>query len=122
MKDEYSFYDDLFSVRLKVSIGEIQRRAINKDYREQLKEDLIRETDVGHLIEIVKDRKINYIIWLEKEFSVYTLIHETIHLVHRVLKKCSIPILDNKNQMELFAYYYEWWVRKLFNELEIINQ
>jgi len=116
MKDEYTFYDDLFSGRLKICIGEIQRRSINKDYEKQISE-VIEETDIGHLIEIVKDKKINYIIWLEKDFSIYTLMHEIVHLVHRILDKASIPIIDNNNQMELFAYYYEWWTRTIFNNM-----
>ncbi len=63
------------------------------------------------------EKEISYIVWIENKNGFYTLIHEIVHLITRIFTDRSIPI--SKGNDEIFAYYQNWWFKKLWR---IMNQ
>lgn len=53
-----------------------------------------------------------YLVIVEGKKDFYTLLHETIHLVHHILSDRMIPV--NEKNTEIIAYLSEYWFRTLW--------
>jgi hypothetical protein len=59
-----------------------------------------------------KDKYKYYIIWIENKKDFYTLFHESIHLVRRIMVDRNVPF--NETNDEFIAYYETFWFKKLW--------
>lgn len=54
-------------------------------------------------------------MWIRSRKDFYTLLHETTHLVVKVFELSNIDI--NSFTTENFAFYHEFWFKKLWHEM-----
>lgn len=59
----------------------------------------------------------HYIVWVEEKRDFYTLLHESVHLVKRIMVHRDIPFNDKND--ELIAYYLTFWFRKLWRAMNV---
>lgn len=58
-----------------------------------------------------------YIVWLRNRYDFYTLVHEVAHLVIEVFADKNIEV--NNETTEVFAWYQEFWIKKLWDLMRI---
>lgn len=84
---------------------------LNKKYSIDIEDDY---TDcLGVTMQANTKDRTYYIIWVKHLNDTQTLVHETLHLVYKILDDRGI-LLDNDNN-ETVAYYLSFWFQKLYS-------
>jgi uncharacterized membrane protein len=111
------FYDEVYFTTLYFYWGctrDEVKRHIDRKLNIDLKSDF---DDLFHAESWVftLDRHNYYVVWVENKKNFYGLVHEITHTIFKVFNDRGIPICY-ENQ-ETFAYYHEYWLRRLWKEM-----
>lgn len=104
----YKFFDPLFYANVWLLIGS------REEFNEEL-DNSIHETDQALTIQMTNGDVTRFYVWLKNCSRYYNMVHETLHLAHRILNHASIDITNDN--IELVAYYQNYWVRKFWHKM-----
>ena len=109
----YKILEDVFFCRVHVFLDgtyedyrkKLESLGVNRPKHEPSASDNLIYGESG------SDENGNYFIYVKDQSDLGTIHHEVIHLIFRVLGSKGIPI--NIENEETFAYYSEYWFKKI---------
>ena len=83
---------------------------LSKKYNIDIEDDY--SDCLGVTMQANTNERTYYILWVKHLDDTQTLVHETLHLIYKILDDRGIVLGNNNN--ETVAYYLSFWFQKLY--------
>jgi len=114
---KFKFLCPIFGVEVCLNLGEIDKDNPPTIFGAEYTPNGDSSAETTTIISEKNGEKIEvgYHVWVKDKTDYHSMVHETLHLVKRILDKKGIPF-DGDNE-ELIAYYQGYWVRKFWHKM-----
>lgn len=111
MKIKKKLFEPVFGTGLYFAVGKADSAFIQELGKwvdaKLIEDDFIGRNGFSMVLTDDKDGSKSHLIWL-KDTDIPTMAHEIAHLVNHVFREVGVS-----NEDEVFAYYLEYWMRRI---------
>jgi len=114
MKKKFSFTDEVFKTGIVVMVGSYTADELDKEVKKYNSYPINNDFNYdARTIKIVEE--LSCIVHFKKKWDVGTIAHECFHIAHFMFDSIGIYLSDDSQ--ETYAYYIEYLVETIYNEL-----